>query len=311
MTIKLQMMNKIIWILLGALMWVSCDKEDDLTPSGKRDDYFTLSPADTVNNPLNALRYRFYEKNNVHLMFNDTLRQEDRGTYADGTPYKYTEVIDFSYSMEGAPGNYDWEYVTDFEEQKKSAEFLDEYILPHLGGTMSPYSVFLVKDLKKDNNAQDYYSGMRCFVLNVSGMLELEEDEEIAEYSNVLFHNIMLSKFNTMQYDDEGKKAFEEFGSFSKNYYGKYLNTFEQWKTKDPTDEELWEIGVFRFVNAGWFGKFILTEHADRLDYLEKIFYWKEDVSFEEYYAEYPIVLKKYAALKKVVEDLGYKFNVE
>lgn len=307
-------MNRIIWILLGALMWVSCDKEDDLTPSGAKDDYFTLTPSDTVNNPLNALRYRFYEENRVHLMFNDTLRREDRGTYADGTPYVYTETIDFSYSMEGTPGTYRWEYVTDFDEQKKSTAFVEKYILPHLGGVMSPYSVFLVKDLEKYNSywdswdVQSYYSGMRCFVLNVAKALVLDEEERISKFSDTLFYNIVYNKIYNMAYTEK-EKILGDFWAVSSRYHGDYYKYWYEelgWEDKTPTLEELYELGFIK----GYSGSFPY-DSTDWRDFLQKIFYWYEDVTFEAYYAEYPLILKKYELLKKVVEDLGYKFNVE
>lgn len=302
-------MNKWIGILLAVSLLASCSKEDDLTPSGARDEWFTLSPTDTAGSPLNALRYRFYEENNVHLMFNDTLRHELRGTYADGSPYWYTEVIDFSYSMESTPGSYRWEYVTDFEEQKKSAAFLEKYILSHLGGVMSPYSVFLVKDLEERYGSGwrtiDFYSGMRCFVLNVSDVLELEDEEEIAVWGNDFFYNMLNTKFTDMYYANE-VGAFAEFDSFSAEYYGAYLDEFEQWEEEDPTQEELYEIGLFEFFDV-W-GKYFPYANRDRRDYLQKIFYWEEEVPFEEYFADYPVMVKKYEALKKVIEDLGYKF---
>ena len=303
------MMNRIIWILFGVLLWASCNKEDDLTPSGAKDDYFTLSPSDTINNPVNGLRYHFYEKHNLHLMFNDTLRHENRGYYADGTPYWYTEVIDFSYSMEGTPGTYRWEYMTDFDEQKKSAVFVEKYILPHLTGVMSPYSVFLVKKLENLYSGRwrvrDYYVGMRCFVLNVSKSLELEEGERTKRFCDTLFYNMMYSKIYDMSFKEK-EKLLADFWAPSQKYHGEYYEDFYEklgWESEEPTDEELYELGFIK----GYSGSFPYTS-SDWRDFLQKIFYWYEDVPFEEYYAGYPVILKKYEILKEVVEDLGYKF---
>ncbi|MDE7074137.1 MAG: hypothetical protein K2O69_03685, partial [Odoribacter sp.] len=89
-------MKKIYIALLFLAGLSACTKEDDLTPSGARDDYFTVSPDAT--DPESVLRREFYNSTGVHLLFNDTIRHEQDGTYADGTPYYVTETIDLGYS---------------------------------------------------------------------------------------------------------------------------------------------------------------------------------------------------------------------
>ena len=191
----------IYWIWLGAMMLASCDKEDDLTPSGEREDYFSVSASDTIGDPEAALRYRFYSCNKVHLLFNDTLQHEQRGTYADGTPYWFTEVIDLPYTIESTGSGLRFLYLTDLEDQKKGAEFVEKYILPHVSGEMRPYSVFLVEKLEQKKESKwkiiDYYAGRRCLAVNVASILEMDDEEEIAEWSTDLFYDMIISKINS------------------------------------------------------------------------------------------------------------------
>ena len=42
---------------------------------------------------------------------------------------------------------------------------------------------------------------------------------------------------------------------------------------------------------------------------MDALFYWEEDETFEEYYAGYAKVLRKYEILRNIIEDHGYKFN--
>ena len=89
-------MKKIYYIILLCLLTVtfSCNKEDDLEPTDMRYDYFTVSPD--ANDEESLLRRKFYEDHNIHLLFNDTLRHEQRGTYADGKPHWFTEQLALS-----------------------------------------------------------------------------------------------------------------------------------------------------------------------------------------------------------------------
>ena len=90
-------MNKIYYFLFLSLLLGACTKEDALEPTGANDDYFTV-PA-TATDPESVMRREFYEETGVHLLFNDTLRHEQRGTFEDGNPRWYTETIDLGYSM--------------------------------------------------------------------------------------------------------------------------------------------------------------------------------------------------------------------
>lgn len=65
--------------------------------NGERDDYFSV--PENANDPESVIRRKFYTDHGVHVLFNDTLRHEQRGTYADGTPYWFTETVDLSYSQ--------------------------------------------------------------------------------------------------------------------------------------------------------------------------------------------------------------------
>lgn len=296
-------MKKLIWILLGALAWVSCEKEDDLIPSKQRDDYFSVSASDTVNNPEAALRYHFYEKNKMHLLFNDTLRHENRGTYNDGTPYWFTEVIDLGYSIESEGADFQFEYLTDLDEQKKGVEFAEKYILPHLSGKMRPYSLLLLKNLEEyDDYEEEFvesyaYTGMRCMALNVGSVLELEDEEDIAECSADIFYNMVSAKIKSWD-----KEAMEDFYFFCDEYYYEDYDVFFD-SSKKPEIEILWEYG-FLDGKKKWFYK----KSEDLDSYLKALFYWEEDETIEEYYAGYDIVLKKFSILKNLIESNGYKF---
>ena len=112
-------MKKIYYIILLSLLTVtfSCSKEDDLEPTDMRYDYFTVSPD--ANDEESILRRKFYEDHNIHLLFNDTLRHEQRGTYADGTPHWFTELLDLSYDITTTKNETRFTYIRDHQKQEE------------------------------------------------------------------------------------------------------------------------------------------------------------------------------------------------
>lgn len=72
-------------LLVGmAGLFVSCGKEDLLTPSGNDTNFFT--PADDDHSQVAELRRKFYEETGVYVLFSDTLRHVQNGVNANGQP---------------------------------------------------------------------------------------------------------------------------------------------------------------------------------------------------------------------------------
>lgn len=158
-------MNKIYYFLFLSLLLGACTKEDALEPTGANDDYFTV-PA-TATDPESVMRREFYEETGVHLLFNDTLRHEQRGTFEDGNPRWYTETVDLGYSMTSFDDAPALTYLQTKQEKEKAVEFVSKYILPHLGQAVRPYSFLMVNTIYgRDPDTYrkgilKYYIGMR------------------------------------------------------------------------------------------------------------------------------------------------------
>lgn len=291
-------MNKIILLAIVLSVLISCNKEACLEPTGVRDDYFSVSVDAT--DEVSVLRRDFYEKNKVHILFNDTLRHEQRGTYADGSPYWFTEVLELDYSMTSGGNNaLRFNYLKDIDEQKKGADFVERYILPHLVSPMRPYSVILFEKLEQKKGAKwkalDFYNGMRCFALSMQNIFD-KDDDELKEFFADIFYDMIYNKLETM--NDEVLETFYVFGA---EFYDEYY--MDCGFDEKPSLEELLKLGFL-----GGLRSFFYDKYDDMESYLEALFYWEEDSSFEEYYVEYPVVIQKYEILKKIIEDLGYKF---
>ena len=296
-------MKKSYYILiLCVLSLAACSKEDELTPSEPGMNYFAV-PADATD-AESVLRRDFYEQHGVHLLFNDTLYHELGGYYSDGTPYYTTELLDIRYSMTNQDlTEMTYDYITDIEEQREAAAIIEEYILPHLGENLLPYSMFLVSNLQ----VQDWgmllpstlYEGERCLAINAGSMLGIPESE-VQTMCNDIFYALVYSK---LEYETA---ALEDFYTYSAEYYGLYFSDFGI--SDFPTMDEVAYINSLGFLGDAYSLFFMFpTTATDLSTYLQAIFYDTKE-NFKAMYAAYPVILEKYDALKGIIEELGFKF---
>lgn len=143
-----------IFLLGAATLFTACGEEDALTPSESEINSFL--PDESDHSPVAELRRSFYEETGIYLLFSDTLRHVQTGTDEQGRPVYDTEMVDFNYNLYGDGGYYlRMEYYTTLEEMQAAAQtFKDEY-LPHMGESMMPYSLLLLKNLEQDRYNED------------------------------------------------------------------------------------------------------------------------------------------------------------
>lgn len=296
-------MKKNYYILILCLLsLVACSKEEKLTPSGAKENYFAV-PEDATD-AESVLRRDFYEQHRVHLLFNDTLYHELEGYYPDGTPYYNTELLDIRYSMTSQDmTEMVYEYLTDIDEQRKAVEIVENYILPHLGDGFLPYSMFLTRDLQTLQYGVlltpiTYYEGERCFAINAGNMIDATEDE-IQSKCNDIFYSLVYSKMTLKT------TALEDFYAYGTPYYSQMLSN---WGISTfPTAEELQYMNSLGFLNDELLFLLFPSKSRDLENYLKAIFYDTED-NFKAMYAAYPVILEKYDILKEIIEELGFKF---
>lgn len=194
---------------------VSCSKEDELTPSNLNEDYFSVPKNATDATSL--LRKAFFEATGVHVLFNDTLRHEQQGTNPNGTPKYYTETIDLNWNVTNYVSSpYRWEYLNE-NDYREAADFCQNYLLPHLGGPLRPYSVFLVDKLEYDNygngrwTSVNYVNNYRCLAINAGAICGGASDAE----KDAVFQDICKAIIKSKLSND----VLTEFAAISDKYY--------------------------------------------------------------------------------------------
>lgn len=293
-------MIKIYYILICCILItcnIACNKEDILSPSNVNDNPFIISPD--AKDPESVLRRKFYENNGIHLLFNDTLRHEQTGRYADGTPYWHTEIVDIAYSITSySESPYTFGYIKEQTTQKASVDLVEQYVLPHLGNGLRPYSFFLTTQISYVEEGEvmylDYYAGLRCFVVNVEEALQMD-DAGKKSFSKNIFQDLIKTKINRLE---DSKLA--AFYTFCSQYYGKRYSNFDI--PNNPDLEIMYPLG---FLDRG--SSYFVSRTTDKANYIDAILNMSEQ-EFKQQYARYPILLQKYNIMKELINNIGFIF---
>lgn len=290
-----------------SLGMVSCAGDDDCTPSGADRNLFAVAADD--NSEDAALRRQFFADNGVYLMFNDTLRHEYVGKDAFGDDVYDTETIDFSYNITGSnTSQYKIEYCSTMEEKEICAKFVEDYIMPHFkGGSLCPYSFFLVKSIQMLDwgswEEQDFVSTVRTMALPLGDIMEMDEDEKGDKAAELC----ALILKNQLPYND---KRLDPFHAISYDYTGYYLDEIiDGWNDDEHTEEEGLEIvRSYGFLSLGGWSSWKFPYFGDDYDDFFDLVLTTSEEEVNEMYGDYPLILSKYIILRDIITSLGYKF---
>lgn len=177
-------MKQYIYISLLLLAGCLCTcQEEDLNLADLENVFL---PSPNATDESSELRRNFYEATGCYLLFNDTLRHEYGGVDAYGNPYYDTELLSLGWnyiSGSSNPTRYVYEYIETIEQQRKAAEWLQDYLMPYLGNVV-PYSLLVVNRIDHyvvDGNQYEYDSSpisasdFRCMALNISGLWDTDD----------------------------------------------------------------------------------------------------------------------------------------
>lgn len=297
-------MKKIFPFLALALLALAtaCSSED--TPEVDYNNptaYFV--PADDDLSFTAQLRRQFYQDNGSYLLFNDTLQHQFLGKDINGDDRYFTETLDMTYDIgQSSPSSYEYTYtyLTDDSTRLAMTQFVEQYILTHMTGKMRPYSFFLCRSI---SGKSIYSSGSatlrpyalsneRCTAVSTNYLLQRQRtDAQKTAYAQRII-NIMLSQMVV-----NNSSAFADFFAYNADDYGvNYPEGFTN------TTENMRQRG-FLTSNAGYFP----TRTQDLTAYTAEAVA-SSDAQLQTKYGNYPIVLAKFAIVRRVLVELGYKF---
>lgn len=306
--IKWLNMKYVYYILLGCLcasLLSGCSEKEDVQPLNLKDNYYEV-PED-ANDPESVLRREFKESMGIHLLFNDTLRNEYRGTDRYGNEIYFVQKVDFSYYLTSmAKQRYLFDYLKDIESQRAAVDFMKTRILSVFSPKLYPYSLLLVKRIDAYQSSldgdqyelvdedMDYIAGWNSMAVAFRDVLNMNEEEK-RDYAAVVLRQIVSNGISNVE-----ESEFEEFFSYAASYYEK-LSLFAQ----------LSDIRSVGFLGSnpiiGLLVKYY-SKAEDQASYVNALLTMTE----EEFMAEngnYPACVAKWNEMKRVLIDLGLKFD--
>lgn len=308
-----------IWALVGAVVLMcagnvltSCSAEDPIEV--QVDDtryYFEPKPERTDDEAV--LRRAFYDKYDIHLIFNDTLRHDSICLDFNGDTHYFTELIDMYYSV----GNYSsgtttntYRLLTTMEQKYKATKYLETAIQPHFNERMRPFSWLLVNDISEKTSTSSKptspyaVTGERCIAIALSTYFKLTPARVPTFTQQVL--NIIAVKMAK-----NNAKALERFFAFSNMYYGQPFA--ESSISNDENQNFLREAGFFS-KGKDMFGSAVNgtypNNESDLADYVRlSIANTPEQIKTQ--YADYPIIIKKDSTIRELLEERGFIYDPE
>lgn len=302
----------------SALTLGSCGNDDAEAGPLEEDQWLHPYGASDTDQQLQE---GFFSTNNIYLLFNDTLRKEQTSINPDGTPYYDFEAVDLTYVMtgssDGAERSFSFDYLTSDADKQAAADFVQNKVLPHLGGDLLPFSFLLVDQINyAHSDASTYYvmkvthpavyAGWRCTAIATKGVSDMTDAEQTS-YCNEILQTVVNSRLSSLP-----SSTFDEFYSYTNDYYSTYkmYEAAEAFFAVYPTpyDIGLLDNGYYAWYTSGSLIMYnIKAKSYDLADYTTHLFSETEE-EFTEKYGQYPIVMAKYKILKEIYESLGVKF---
>lgn len=290
----------------------SCAKED-LVVADVDDTRYYFEPKPERTDDEANLRRAFYEKYDIHLLFNDTLRHDSICQDFNGDTYYFTEMIDMYYSVgsysSGSTQNY-YRLFSNMTQKYKATRYLETDIQPHFSERMRPFSWLLVNEIGERSNSTSKWTqpyaitGERCIAIALSTYFKLTPSRIPAFTQQVLnVIAVKMAKNNT--------KALDQFYDLSRSYYG--VTFSESTISNDENTRILREAGFFSkgkdSWNKGTNGKYPDNE-TDLADYV-RLSIANTPAKMKELYGDYPIILRKDSVIRQLLENRGFIYEPE
>ncbi len=280
-----------------------CSEDDNFSLLDLRDNYFAVSGE--LTDPESMLRRSFYEETGVHLLFNDTLRKEYRGTDRYGEAVYFVETVNYGYYLTNMlDSKYLFNYFTELEEQQAAVDFVCQRVFSSFSSKLYPYSLLLAKridayQLNGDEDEYvlngedlDYISGWKGIAISLRDILHMTEEEK-NEYAAALILQIVSTGIAQVE-----ESEFVDFFSWADGYY-------EQYALWVPL-EDIRSVGFLGYrpgLLRQWYSKV-----EDQTSYVKAILGMTE----EEFMAEngaFPACVAKWNEMKRILLDLGLQLN--
>ena len=312
-------MTKAIYAAVAALLVAGCGKDKDLSPSGLDRNWFAVEDS---SDPVDHLRYEIYSQTGIALFRNDTIGSIDRGLDAQGNPYVYYEVLDVNYAITSRTEVATYEHSEDDDAGIAGLELMRDRVMPILPEKLYPRCFLLVGrldiDQKKNRKGEaSAYRGMMTTAVgrlnSIKTMSEAEKKRLAAEIAAEVISVYLVNERATELEDfyakaDASTQGGDKISLYDYVYDIKETNSsatspvFKDWKeygflVYDTSDTSFNDTAGSRSYKT-------VGQRRDVETFLVEVLLGDDD-GFGTTYADYPLILEKYALLKALWAEVG------
>ena len=312
-------MKKAIYAAVAALLVAGCGKDKDLSPSGLDRNWFAVEDS---GDPVDHLRYEIYSQTGIALFRNDTIGSIDRGLDALGNPYVYYEVLDLNYAITSRTEVATYELSEDDDAVIAGLELMRDRVIPILPEKLYPRCFLLVGrldiDQKKNRKGEaSAYRGMMTTAVgrlnSIKTMPEAEKKRLAAEIAAEVISVYQVNERATELEDfyakaDASTQGGDKISLYDYVYDIKETNSsatspvFKDWKeygflVYDTSDTSFNDTAGSRSYKT-------VGQRRDVETFLVEVLLGDDD-GFGTTYADYPLILEKYALLKALWAEIG------
>lgn len=306
---------KRLYILLIAALWFSrCGKEDKLSPSDYDKNFYVVEDSD---NPLDHLIFTVYEKYGLPIFYNDTVCVQERGLDAFGNPYRYYEVLNCNYNILSSVPEVTYSLSSDRKAIATMVAIVKDGVLNRLDKKMYPRSFLIVDSLYlasyKSGGSRKYegnvFRGMMTSVIGRAHDI-IEAGDSVHRRMTAEIIASEIAYYMMKKCREDLKTFFNISESEIKegvNYYGREIKKGDAPVCPPPETFGFLSFDRSESHKTGQYYK-LPDKHSDLFDYTTAIY----QGNTEEFLAKcqnHPYVKKKYETLKTILTNLEINYG--
>lgn len=298
-------------VFLLALSMVACKKEAVPQPSNEEEFYLTVK--DNPSDPVDHAIYEFYKATGIPLYYNDTVAREQVSDSAGIPIYTYQRLA-IRYSPVGTQVNINFVLLAEKELVLPMLPFLKDSLLPKIPAVFPLQSLLLVQSSSQrvtgglSPRRNKPFAGFNTLMLNVvdpGTMTDSTKKKYIADVLATLAYKMLKPNYEA--------RLEADFHSITKSTTSSPLVYVQLLSTLSPDGNGTLEDFSFlpiRFMPALAPG-YTPRQDDDLVAYMELVFFYNDHATtnFETEYAAFPLMVKKFKAIKKILKEIGFRIT--
>ena len=298
--------NCLLLLILTAM--IACRKEAAIEPSNKKE--FQLTITDNPSDPTDHAIYQFYKATGIPLYYNDTVSREQVDVIAGVPVYSYQKLA-VRYSPTGTQTLITFTLLSEKENLLPLLPYLKDSLLPQLPTTFPMQSLLVVQSSSQRGGGNLPARRNRPFVGFNTLMLPIVNPDAMSYLSNKKYiADVLATLAYKMLFPTYEKQLAAGFHSITQSTTSISM-AIPHWLT-DLRPDGTAQLEDFSFLPASYMPALTpgMTPYKeyDLTAYLEAVFLFNNNtmMKFETDFAEYPLIIKKYNFLRKLLKDMGF-----